>query len=150
MRNDIRVIAICVFVRGDRILVAEGFDAIKGSPFYRPLGGGVEFGETTHATVVREIQEELGQEVRGLRLIGTLENLFTFNDVQGHEIVFVYDGEFVDESVYARDRLDFREDNGEAVTARWRNLDFFDAYHRLVPEQLHQLINDGNGTLSRR
>lgn len=69
--------------------------------------------------------------------------------MQGHEIVFVYDGEFVDPAVYERDRLDFEEDNGEAVTARWRPLNFFDAHHRLVPERLHQLISDGKGTLNR-
>jgi ADP-ribose pyrophosphatase YjhB (NUDIX family) len=141
-----RVVAICLFARGDQILVMEGFDATKGSPFYRPLGGGVEFGETTRAALVREMREELGQEVRGLRLVGTLESLFELEGVQGHEIVFVYNGEFVDPTVYECDRLTFEEDNGEAVTARWRRLDFFDAYHRLVPEQLHRLISDGKGT----
>lgn len=130
--------------------MAEGSDATKGSPFYRPIGGGVEFGEATRAALEREMKEELGQEVRGLHLVGTLENLFELDGVQGHEIVFVYDGEFVDPAVYERDRLDFEEDNGEAVTARWRPLNFFDAYHRLVPEQLHRLISDGNSNLNWR
>lgn len=75
-QRRIRVVTICLFARGDQILVAEGFDAAKGSAFYRPLGGVVEFGETTRAALVREMKEELGQEVKGLRLVGTLENLF--------------------------------------------------------------------------
>jgi len=145
-QRRIRVVAICLFARGNQILVAEGYDATKGSPFYRPLGGGVEFGESTQAALMREVREELGQEVKGLRLVGTLENLFELEGIQGHEIVFVYDGEFVDAAVYERDRLDFEEDNGEAVTARWRPLSFFNAHHRLVPEQLHRLISDGQGT----
>ena len=40
----IRVIAICLFRHDDRILVFEGFDEVKGTHFYRPLGGGVDVG----------------------------------------------------------------------------------------------------------
>jgi len=49
----IRVIAICIFRRGNRILV-EAFDSVKGSPYYRPLGGGIEPGETSETTLIRE------------------------------------------------------------------------------------------------
>jgi 8-oxo-dGTP pyrophosphatase MutT (NUDIX family) len=150
MDGQIRVIAICLFSKGDGILVAEGFDTSKGSPFYRPLGGGVEFGETTQVTVIREIREELGHEIKDLRLVGTLENLFELEGIRGHQIVFVYDGEFINPGVYEHDQLKFKEDSGKTVTARWRPLDFFDAYHRLVPEQLHQLLGNGDDASSGR
>ena len=55
----IRVIAICIFRRNNRILVFEGFDAVKSSPYYRPLGGGIELGETSEAALIREIGEEI-------------------------------------------------------------------------------------------
>jgi len=42
--KQIRPIAICAFLRNNRILVAEGFDPVKDETFYRPLGGGIEFG----------------------------------------------------------------------------------------------------------
>ena len=140
--DSIRVIAICVFRVDDRILVFEAFDSVKGTPFYRPLGGGVEPGETTLETVRREINEEVGLEVTDLRLLGTLENLFTCEGRPGHEIVFVYDGRFADESAYQRSVLTVTEDNGETLTARWRALDSFDEYHRLVPEALLPLLGD--------
>ena len=46
--------AICIFRRGREILVVEGWDAIKGRNFYRPLGGEIQYGETSAGAVVRE------------------------------------------------------------------------------------------------
>ena len=96
--NAIRVIAICLFRRDDQILVFAGFDRVKGTAYYRPLGGGVDAGETSAQALVREMQEELGAEVTDLQLVGVLESIFTVDERAGHEIVFVYDGRFVDES----------------------------------------------------
>ena len=137
---SIRVITICVFRSGDRILVSEGFDSVKGTPYYRPLGGGVEPGESTAEAMARETREELGLEIKGLRLLGVLENIFSLEGNPGHEVVFVYDGHFVDKSVYQQSSLTVREDNGEIFSAEWRTLDSFDAYYRLVPESLTSLL----------
>lgn len=138
----IRVIAICVFQHNNRILVFEGFDSVKGTPFYRPLGGGVDPGETSLAAVAREIREETGQEVMDLRLLGVLESIFTVEQRAGHEIVFVYDGRFCDEQVYHQATLTAQEDNGETLRSVWRELDSFDDYHRLVPEKLLALVKE--------
>ena len=136
----IRVIAVCVFRVNDSILVFEGFDSSKGSPFYRPLGGAVEFGETTQEALRRELREELELEIANLRLLGTIENIFILEGEKGHEIVYVYDGNFTDKSVYRQESFTVCEDDGEILTARWRDLDFFDDYHRLVPEELRSLL----------
>ena len=53
-RPPIRHIAICVFRRGSRILVARGTDDVKRESFYRPLGGEIEFGETAVDALRRE------------------------------------------------------------------------------------------------
>ncbi|MEZ4517114.1 MAG: hypothetical protein R3C44_09860 [Chloroflexota bacterium] len=45
--NHIRPIAICLFSHNGRVLAAEGYDPIKQQTFYRPLGGTIEFGETS-------------------------------------------------------------------------------------------------------
>jgi NADH pyrophosphatase NudC (nudix superfamily) len=71
--NQIRPLAICVFRREDRILVAEGFDPVKQEHFYRPLGGGIEFGENSVETISREIREEINAEIRApLRIFSNL------------------------------------------------------------------------------
>ena len=118
----------------------EAFDSVKGTPFYRPLGGAVHPGETTQEAVRREIREELGLEISDLCLLGTIENLFTCEGKPGHEVVFVYDGRFPDESVYERSSLEGHEDDGGMFRASWRALDSFDDYHRLVPEPLTSLL----------
>ncbi len=123
--RQIRPLAICVFRRGDRILVSEGYDPVKQEQFYRPLGGGIEFGETGAEAVRRELMEELGAEVVEIRFIGALENIFTFNGEPGHEIVLVYDGRFADEGLYAREVIEGEEDEGLSFKAYWKPLDEF-------------------------
>lgn len=133
----IRAVAICVLRHGNKILVADGFDSEKQSPNCRPLGGSVEFGERSAATVVRELREELGVEVREVRLLGVLENLFSLAGQPGHEIVFVYDARFVDESLYERPTLPFHEAGWSSGQARWLDLtQLANEQARLVPEGL--------------
>jgi ADP-ribose pyrophosphatase YjhB (NUDIX family) len=139
--NYIRVIAICVFRHDDKILVFEAYDTIDKKPFYRPLGGAVEFGETTETAIKREIREEIGQETTDLKLLGILENIFIHEGKQGHEIVYVYDGRFTDASVYGQESFTVQEET-ETLTARWHKPDFFNDYHRLVPEALVPLLKN--------
>ena len=61
--THIRVIAIGIFTRGTELLVFQGYDKVKGSFYYRPLGGGVEPGERAADALRREIREELGEEI---------------------------------------------------------------------------------------
>ena len=126
--GKIRPLAICVFRRGDHILVAEGYDTARQQTFYRPLGGRIEFGERAAATVARELREEIGQEVRDLRYLGALENIFTYEGQAGHEIVLVFDGAFVDEGVYGRDAIlgtEAEDAQQPLFTAYWKPLAFF-------------------------
>jgi len=134
-----RVIALCLFRRDDRILVTEVLDGtiVKG---YRPLGGGVEFGERTIDAVAREIREELGVEVTGLRLVTVLENIFTHEGKQGHEIVFVYDGESADPTLYDREPFSYMDVDVPA-RALWKRIgDFSDDAPLFPTGLLEQLL----------
>ncbi len=137
----IRVIAICVFRRGDLILVSEGFDTVKRQRFARPLGGAVEDGEHSRDAVAREVREEIGQEVIDLRLLGVLESCFTYEGHPGHEVVFVYDGRFGDEVLYDRPQIPMCEP-GWTTPAVWRSLDAFGADCPLVPSGLADLLRE--------
>jgi ADP-ribose pyrophosphatase YjhB (NUDIX family) len=139
--SHIRPLAICVFRRGDRILVSEAHDPVKGLTFCRPLGGGIEFGETGAQAVEREIREEIGAAVTNLRYLGTLENIFTYLGEPGHEIVLVYDGELVDRSLYERDFLEGVEGE-EPFRAGWRELDSFGPDLPLFPDGLVALLRE--------
>jgi 8-oxo-dGTP pyrophosphatase MutT (NUDIX family) len=68
--------------------------------FERPLGGGIEFGESSLDAARREFREELGVELDGLKLLGVLENRPEIDGTQAHEIVFVYSAGLADPSGY--------------------------------------------------
>jgi 8-oxo-dGTP pyrophosphatase MutT (NUDIX family) len=123
----IRPLAICVFRHHGRILVAEGYDPVKKETFYRPLGGGIEFGENSAETICREILEEINAEVDrpSLRYLGTVENIFHFNGDPGHEIVMIYDGKFQAPDVYEQAMILGNEADGETIQAVWKSLDEF-------------------------
>jgi 8-oxo-dGTP pyrophosphatase MutT (NUDIX family) len=147
--GKIRPLAICVFRHGDNIFAAEGYDSLKKEIFYRPLGGRIEFGEYGHETVARELMEEIGQAVTNLDYLGTLENIFVFNGERGHEIVRVYDGEFVDKSLYEREVVYGNEEDEEhkgEFKAVWKSLDFFrDGHAPLYPDGLLELLTTNHG-----
>ncbi len=116
----IRTIAIALIRRpaDGAILACYGEDAQDGKRFYRPLGGGVEFGETSQAAVCRELQEEVGAVIEPLRLLQVTENIFSHRGQLGHEIVFIWECRLLDETLYALAELPMNE-NGELMTAHW-------------------------------
>jgi ADP-ribose pyrophosphatase YjhB (NUDIX family) len=137
----IRILAIAVFRMGDRILVARGIDPSSGEPFYRPMGGGVEFGERAADALRREIAEELGATIESPRLLGVLENLFEYAGRPRHEIVFVFDARFSDPSWYDRAELPVTEAGTGWEPARWIAIQALSSGpERLVPESLLPLL----------
>lgn len=118
----IRPLAICLFSRAGKILVAEYHDPAKQEKFFRPVGGGIEFGERAAETIARETLEELSAHVRDVRYLFTLENLFVYNGKRGHEIVLVHDGALVEETLYSRKWLD-GQDTESTFQACWKSLD---------------------------
>lgn len=144
MSERIRPLALCVIWRGDEVLVAEGVDPTTDRRFYRPLGGGIEFGERGDAAAIRELREELGAAVTDLRYLGTLENIFRYNGTRGHEIVRLYEARFADDAWYARDELTGGEDDGTPIRAVWKSIAFFDEGHApLYPDGLLELLTKG-------
>lgn len=136
----IRPISICLMRRGEEILVHEAYDSVKERGFARPLGGGIDFGETSEAAAIREIKEELGFDITEVRLLGMVENIFVLEGEPGHEIVFVYDGRFVDESLYQREHLDAVEGK-RRFKAVWRSPQALrNGPCYLVPEEIWQFL----------
>jgi 8-oxo-dGTP pyrophosphatase MutT (NUDIX family) len=141
-KNKIRALAICVFLNRDRILVAEGYDPVKMQTFYRPLGGGIEFGEYSEQTIHRELMEEIEVEVCKLKYLGTLENVFVFNGMPGHEIVQVYDGALKESGLYDQAVIVGKEAGmDEPFTAVWKSLnEFGDGKAILYPTGLLEML----------
>lgn len=139
---SIRPLALATPRRGDDLLVFEGHDPARGQPFYRPLGGGIEFGETAESAVRRELREELAVDLLDVRQVAVLENIFHGSGHAGHEIVFVFDCRLGDQSLYDRDLVgEILDDAGTKVM--WRPLSSFDARSPLYPVGLPDLLRAG-------
>jgi len=138
--GEIRVLALGLITQGDRTFISEGYDPIKQQTFYRAMGGGVDFGETSLEALQREFQEEIQAELTNIHYLGCIENLFTFNGKQGHEILQVYQCDFVDPKFYQLESLVFAEGERQK-TALWVEISRFKSGElKLVPEQFLEYL----------
>ncbi|WP_297577520.1 NUDIX hydrolase [uncultured Deefgea sp.] len=115
MAAHIRTKVRCLIKQQGQFLLAEGYDPTKNQHYLMPLGGSVDFGERSEAAIRREVLEEIGHEIQNLRLLQVIENVFTFDGVAGHEIVFVYQAELNAPLLHLRGV----ESNGVEFNLRW-------------------------------
>lgn len=143
---SIRPIALAIFLHQQHILVAKFSDPLTQQTFYRPMGGGIEFGETTAQTLQREIHEELAAEISDIAYVGTLENIFTYNGQQGHELMQVCCAQFIDPSWYDLQKEITAAEAG--LHAVWMPLAAFTeaGSDPLYPEGLLDLLREQNLT----
>jgi ADP-ribose pyrophosphatase YjhB (NUDIX family) len=138
-QNRIRVKALAWIEDKGFLFVVKLHDSIKGDDYYRPVGGSVEFGERAHEAVVREVREELNTEIALLASPFVVENLFTCDGEQGHEIDFLFPARFTEITFYERKTYDLVEANGDKADALWiPTRDCINGAFRLVPEELNQ------------
>ncbi len=131
---QVRALVLGLIRDGDRILVAEGYDSVKQRFFYRCLGGGVEFGETSLDALRREFQEEIQAALFNIQYLGFSENLFVSEGKPGHEWIQIYQADLVDSKFYQLDEFIGTETKTEFVV-RWIECDRFQSNElHLVPE----------------
>jgi len=134
-KQAVRVVAIGLLRFEDRLLVAEVRNddgSVKG---WRPLGGGVEFGETSEQTLRREFLEETGFAIEIAGPPTVIENLYEHEGHTGHEIIFVYEITTSDPKAVERDRFVINE-NSQDVWVEWVAVERFAAGERLLPDGL--------------
>jgi len=138
----IRVVAIGLHWRDGRLLAAEVRDDAGQIKGVRPLGGEVEFGESWRAALVREFNEELGVDVTIMSEPLVMENIFAHEGSTGHEVMFIAEVVFPQRAFAGQDRIDFREDNGQQIIARWFDLADLDVEGgpSLYPAGLKELL----------
>ena len=128
-----------IFRYGNKILLHHELNSIH----YTLPGGRVKEGETTEETLRREIKEEMGQEVKIIKPISFMENLFTDNKKKYHEILVTYELEFLDKSMYEKEVMPTIEKDKE-LEFIWYDIDKLNDII-FVPKALKDLIvNDSN------
>lgn len=107
--GEIRILALGLIQDGDRVFVSEGYDPVKQQTFYRAMGGGIDFGETSLVALQREFYEEIQAELTNIQYLGCLESLFVYNGQPGHELIQLYQCDFADPNFYQIEQLAFAE-----------------------------------------
>ncbi len=124
-------------------MVFEAHDRVKNETYYRPLGGHIEFGEYSTEAVRRELCEETGSEIEDLRFQQIFENIYINEGIPGHEIVFLFEGDLSDKTIYARQTFYIHEEVGTPVKVFWKPLaDFEDGGPPLYPYGLLKFLKE--------
>src|SRR6185503_2355129 len=118
----IRAKSVVVFKYENRFLFTLCTEEITSKIFYIPVGGGVEFGEHSSDAAKREVMEEIGQEIENLQLLDIIENIFTYNAINEHEIVFIYIADLKNKEAY-HSLIANKNDKGESIKLIWASVE---------------------------
>ena len=139
----IRLKALGLHWRGDRLLAAEVRNDAGRLKGVRPLGGTVEFGETAADAVIREFREELGLEITTRGAPVWMENRYTHEGQPGHEIIALFDIDIPAATCPADQRFAIIENGCTLCFAQWFALSDLDGpgQPRLYPDKLKTLLS---------
>jgi len=135
----IRPVALCVLSRSNRILVEKSYDHVKQQIFFRPTGGGIEFGEPGANAAIREVAEELGIPIGQPHYLGTLENIFVCRGKAGHELAQIYHLELSENDWANQATLVVVESPSQTHILEWHDLAFF--HRETTPLYPHGLLD---------
>ncbi|WP_445669235.1 NUDIX hydrolase [Margalitia sp. FSL K6-0131] len=144
MSQRYRACSLCIIWKDDFLLL-EQFPEEEGIVTFRPVGGTIEYGEDSKATVIREVKEEINQDIIEPTLLGIIENIFPWYGEVGHEFDFIYESKFLYNNAYEREIIHGIEGDTEYLAVWKRISDFKDNPNiKLVPDGLYEmLINKG-------
>lgn len=84
--NKIEVSVRAIIFNHGKVLVCR---LVKKNYYFFP-GGHVEYNETLEQALRREMKEELGIRIKSYKLLGLVENIYTEDGINHHEINFVF------------------------------------------------------------
>ncbi len=135
MAKRIRPIALGLIEHQGHVFVSKGEDSKTKQSFYRFLGGGIDFGETSAAALVREFAEEIQAQLTEVEYLGCLDNIFTLNGKPKHELIQLFRAKFVDPAFYQLDQVFELVEGDRLDQAFWLDTGrILSGECRLVPE----------------
>ncbi len=136
--KEIRPIVLGVIKRGNKLLVSKGYNKANNQEFYRCLGGGIEFCETSIDALKREFKEEIDIDIEVGEFLGIAENIFNFEGKDAHELVLFYEA-FIGDKDYKDKYL--QVEDGVRGETEWIDIEKFkDGEFILYPEQIFKYL----------
>jgi 8-oxo-dGTP diphosphatase len=106
MNECFEVISRALIKKDDKILLCR---SITRDYYFFP-GGHVELGEISSDALVREMREERGSNIKNLKFIGLIENIYKEKENTKYEINIVFDAEEENheiETITKEDHIEF-------------------------------------------
>lgn len=136
--KEIRPIVLGLVKNDGKLLVSRFYDKQKNQEFFRCLGGGIEFLETSEDALKREFKEEINVSIKIGKYLGISENIFHYKGKDAHELVFFYEA-YIDSKDY-KEQYNVIDDNSE-LEAIWIDIEKFKSNQFvLYPEQTVQYL----------
>ncbi|GMQ57274.1 NUDIX hydrolase [Vallitalea sediminicola] len=118
---------------------------LEKDDFWALPGGRNEFHEFSEDTLIREMQEELNEEIKVERLLWVAEDFFEYDDKKYHELSFYYMMNFINEGSDIFDEEEFFRMEGDTkIIFRWYDLDDLsniELYPTFIKEKVVNLSN---------
>lgn len=133
----LNVRATGVIIHNNKVLLHKNIN----EDHYALLGGRVEIGENSEDTIKREIKEELGKDIEITGYVTTIENFFEMKNSKFHEIMFIYEVEFVEEQ---DKKIEYNLKNIEGkeyLNYEWIELDKIEEYN-LCPKAVKKILKE--------
>lgn len=127
-----------VIIHDGKVLVHKNLN----NKHYALIGGRVMIGESSEETVKREVFEELGKEVQIRKYLTTIENFFEKENKKYHEILFLYQLEFVNEEDQKIQEVLDNVEGKEYLKYMWLDLNHLEEYE-LLPKVTKELLMEG-------
>jgi len=136
--KEIRPIVLGIVKKDNKLLVCEGYDKATKQNFYRSIGGGIEFLETSEEALKREFKEELDIDIIIDSYCGIIENIFKYQGRNGHELVLIYNVSIKDEDYKKNYHI---LDENKEFNALWIEIEKFKNNEKLLyPSQILKFI----------
>lgn len=128
-----------IFKYEDKVLVE-----VPKYNFYNSVvpGGRIKIGEYSIDAIKREIKEEMGFELLDSKLgfVKTLEEMFTFNNTDYHEIFFIYKYNVDEDDYNLLLKIKDNQDNANSYY-KFITKEEFNEYN-LLPLEIRDIINE--------
>lgn len=93
----------------DKILLHKNINDV----FYAIPGGRIKLGEDSKTALKREFIEEMNAKINIKKMVSVVENFFNYDNKEYHEVMLIYESDFVDSNFYNTEIIEGIEKKGE-------------------------------------